>query len=285
MKQAAVLKVCSRPTVPCFSTVQQERMVFEDDLIAAFNTQTTSDDASSAAALNSGINLIQPGSSSSTTAGEIAPPSPSSSTKEGDRAPPAPSTPSHMDQLQSQKKPARDSLVQQAERMVRRNRVQHSPGNPGDNVTVPIFMVDRGRGDPRNLMGVIIDRDDNDMYRIAVRTQVLNGKYSRNQFGLCIHKLLQITDVSTDEKVALRIAVQRQSLCGGQGFVKCNCAGSGGCKSNRCKCFKGPSIYDVHQKITFLTPPPPLSTCVHMGRTSPPCGCPHTADIKYTPLS
>src|SRR6218665_2678062 len=162
--QAAVLKGCSWPTVPCCSTMQQERMVSEDDLIAAFNTQTTSDDASSAAALNSEINLIQPGSSSSTSAGEIAPPSLSSSTTEGDRAPPAPSTPSHMDQLQSQRKRARDSLVQQAERMVKRRRVQHSPGNPGDNVTVPIPMVDRGRGDPRNLMGVIIDRYDNDMY-------------------------------------------------------------------------------------------------------------------------
>src|SRR6218665_4041990 len=198
-------------------------MVSEDDLIAAFKTQMTSDDASSAAALNSGINIIQPGSSSSTTvgeitppgpsssttegdiappdvsiiqpgssssatAGEIAPPSPSSSTTEGDIALPAPSTPSHMDQLQRQRKRARDSLVQQAERMVKRSRVQHAPGNPGDNVTVPIPMVDRGRGDPRNLMGVIIDREDNDMYRIAVRAGVLNGKYSRNQFELCIHK-------------------------------------------------------------------------------------------------
>src|SRR6218665_3368359 len=108
MKQAAVLKVCSRPTVLCFSTMQQERMVSEDDLIDAFNTQTTSDDSSSVVALNSGINIIQPGSSSSTTAGEIEPPSPSSSTTEGDRAPPAPSTPSHMDQLQSQRKRARD---------------------------------------------------------------------------------------------------------------------------------------------------------------------------------
>ena len=68
-------------------------------------------------------------------------------------------------------------------------------------------MVDRVRDDPRNLMGVIIDRDDNNMYRIAVHAGVLNGKYSRNQFGLCIHKLLQIADISTDEEVALRTAV------------------------------------------------------------------------------
>src|SRR6218665_1689536 len=32
--------------------------------------------------------------------------------------------------------------------------------------------------------------------------------------------------------------------------------------------------------------PLPLSTCVHMGRTHPPpCGRPHTVDMKYTPLS
>ena len=32
--------------------------------------------------------------------------------------------------------------------------------------------------------------------------------------------------------------------------------------------------------------PLPLSTCVHMGWTlPPPCGRPHTVDMKYTPLS
>src|SRR6218665_4171555 len=99
MKQAAVLTVCSRPTVLCFSTMQQERMVSENDLIDAFNTQTTSDDASSAVALNSGNNIIQPGSSSSTTAGGIEPPRPSFSTTEGDRAPPAPTTPNPIDKI------------------------------------------------------------------------------------------------------------------------------------------------------------------------------------------
>ena len=141
-------------------------------------------------------------------------------------------------QIKTKRKRACESLVQQAERMVKRNRVVHAPGNPGDNVTVPIPMVDRGRGDPRNIMGLIIDRDDKDMYRIAVRAGVLKGKYSRNQFDLCVQKLLQETDVSKDEEVALRTAVQMESLCGGQGFVKCNCAGTGRCQSNRCKCYK-----------------------------------------------
>jgi len=60
--------------------------------------------------------------------------------------------------------------------MVKRSRVEHVTGHPLDNVTIPTPLVDRGRGDPRNIMGVILDRDDNDMYRIiAVRAGVLKG--------------------------------------------------------------------------------------------------------------
>ena len=46
-------------------------------------------------------------------------------------------------------------------------------------------MVDRGRGDPKTILGVILDRDENDMYRIAVKAGILTTKFSRNQFDLC----------------------------------------------------------------------------------------------------
>jgi len=59
--------------------------------------------------------------------------------------------------------------------MVQRSRVEHIAGNPLDNVTIPIPLVDRGRGDSRSIMGVILDRGDNDMYRIAVRAGVLTA--------------------------------------------------------------------------------------------------------------
>jgi len=109
-------------------------------------------------------------------------------------------------------------------------------GNPGDNVTIPIPMVDRGRGDSRNIMGVILDRDDNDLYRIAaVRGGILKGKYSRNQFDLCTQKLLDFDAVNCTDEIPLRSAVQYESKCGGQGFTKCNCKGKGGCKTNKCK--------------------------------------------------
>jgi hypothetical protein len=142
------------------------------------------------------------------------------------------------DNIKTSRQRARQAMMSQAERMVKRSRVEFVPGNPGDNVTVPVPLVDRGRSDPRNLLGIILDRDENDLYRIAVRAGILKGKYARNQFDLCAQKLLLENDVKNDVEVSLRCAVQAESNCGGQGYVKCNCAGPNRCHSNRCKCFK-----------------------------------------------
>ena len=50
--------------------------------------------------------------------------------------------------------------VSQAERMVKRSRLDlKSACVAGENIAVPIPMVDRGTGDPRNILGVIINRD------------------------------------------------------------------------------------------------------------------------------
>jgi hypothetical protein len=140
--------------------------------------------------------------------------------------------------ISEQRKRAREGQHRQAERMLKRSRVLHAPGEPDDNVTVPVPLVDRGRGDPRNIIGVILERDESDLYRIAVRAGVLQGKYSRNQFDLCAHKLLSKDAIRTDRDVSLRAAVQFESICGGQGFIKCNCSGSGGCTNKKCKCLK-----------------------------------------------
>jgi len=89
-------------------------------------------------------------------------------------------------------------------------------------------MVDRaGRDDPRNILGVILDRDfDNDQYTIAVKAGLLSSRYSRNKFDLCPERLLTLYDVNKENRVSLRTAVNAQSASDGQGFVKCNCNGA-----------------------------------------------------------
>lgn len=81
-----------------------------------------------------------------------------------------------------QHKRARDSQVSQAERMVKQSRVDLKAGEVGNNVAIPIPTVDRGRGDPRNILGVIVDHNENYLYRIAVEDAILKNMYSRNEF-------------------------------------------------------------------------------------------------------
>ena len=61
----------------------------------------------------------------------------------------------------------------------KRSRLDLKAGVAGDNVAVPILIVDRGRGDHRNILGIIIIRDeDKDQYKIAVKADILKGLIS-----------------------------------------------------------------------------------------------------------
>ena len=93
------------------------------------------------------------------------------------------------------------SQMAQAEQMVIRSKVVLGAGQVGNNVAVPIPIVYRGRGDPRNLLGVIVDLDENNMYTINVKAGILKGKFSRNQFDLCPQRLLTDADVDRTRTV------------------------------------------------------------------------------------
>jgi len=74
----------------------------------------------------------------------------------------------------------------QLKQMVKRSRVEMVAGKVGDNVAVSIPLVDRGRGDLRNILGTVLDRNENDLYTICVKGGILKGKHSRNQFDVII---------------------------------------------------------------------------------------------------
>ncbi|GFS14708.1 Krab-a domain-containing protein 2-like protein [Elysia marginata] len=141
-------------------------------------------------------------------------------------------------QINFHREQSRKFQMEQAERMVKRSRIELAPGQKGDNVAIPIPLVDRGCGDPRNILAVILDRSENDNYTLATKHGILKGAYSRNEFKLCPEKLLLMSDVNCTTFVSLREAVVFGSRCGGQGYIKCSCSGSKKCQTNRCKCFK-----------------------------------------------
>ncbi|KAK7102356.1 hypothetical protein V1264_020587 [Littorina saxatilis] len=141
-------------------------------------------------------------------------------------------------EIMSQRQASRECQEKQAERMVKRSRVELCPAEKGDNVAVPIPLVDRGRGDPRNILAVVLDRRDNNTYTLATKHGILKGSYERSGFELCPQKLLDTADLNCDTILSLRETVIRGSQSGGQGYIKCNCAGTKKCRTNRCKCYK-----------------------------------------------
>ena len=99
-------------------------------------------------------------------------------------------------------------------------------------------------------MGFIVDRDEMYLYGIAVKAGILQRKYSRNQFDLRNINLLGGDDVSREKEISLRAAVQNESLCAGQGFLRCNCCGTNKCQTNRSKRFK--ESYNAVADVTIL---------------------------------
>ena len=43
--------------------------------------------------------------------------------------------------------------------IVKRSRHENVAGNPKDNINILVLPADRAKGDPQNLVGVIVDRN------------------------------------------------------------------------------------------------------------------------------
>jgi hypothetical protein len=134
---------------------------------------------------------------------------------------------------------ASESMRRQASRMRSRSEKILTEVAIGDNVLIPIPNVDRGRGDPRNVMAVILSEEEHG-YRLGTKGGVLRGLYTRNQFELSHGKFITNTDVNADTEISLRQAVSNASVCDGQGFIRCGCSASGKkrCYTKRCMCKK-----------------------------------------------
>ena len=111
-------------------------------------------------------------------------------------------------------------------------------GKVGNNVTIPIPIEDRGRGNPKNIIEKNMDIDENDDYTIAVKSGKRIRKCTRNQLDLCTYELYSKKRSDNLCDYILLSAAQKESKSFGQSFSKCNCAGSKLCQTNSCKCFK-----------------------------------------------
>ncbi|KAI6660089.1 KRAB-A domain-containing protein 2-like isoform X1 [Oopsacas minuta] len=104
----------------------------------------------------------------------------------------------------------------------------------GDSVAVPVSQFDRSKGDPPNIIGIVLEFDQSG-YQIGTRTAKIRGRLARNQV-----EFIKFTGLNSehipDEELSIREIVRAQSICGGQGFRRCHCKSN--CLTKRCSCLK-----------------------------------------------
>ncbi|XP_068229601.1 uncharacterized protein [Palaemon carinicauda] len=133
------------------------RLQSEDDLLAVITEETTSNEPPAVEPVTAKPPAVEPVTAEPPAVELVTaePPAVEQVTAE----PPAvkPTSPLSVRQknITSQRKRACEAQLSQTERMVKRSRRIMDRGNIGNNVTIPIPMVDRGRGDPRNIIGMI----------------------------------------------------------------------------------------------------------------------------------
>ena len=126
---------------------------------------------------------------------------------------------------------AYSSMKRQADRMIENTNKRLKTGTIGETVLIPIPDVDRGRGEHRNIKGVIMSEADG-FFKIGTVHGRLNGSYTRNQFLVCSEGFLDISAIP-DAEISLREAAKKSAVGTGQGYFHCGCLK--GCYG-RCKC-------------------------------------------------
>jgi hypothetical protein len=85
--------------------------------------------------------------------------------------------------ISEERQNASESMRRQANRMRNLSERILTEVEVGKNILIPIPMVDRGKGDPRNLQAVVLSREEHG-YKLGTKSGVLRGLYTRNQFEL-----------------------------------------------------------------------------------------------------
>ena len=125
-------------------------------------------------------------------------------------------------------------IEKQAKKMIARSTCTLRPLRIGDSVAVPVSQFDRSKGDPPNIIGLVLEFDQRG-YRIGTRSAKIRGRLARNQIEFIKFTGMKLEDIP-DGELSIREIVRAQSICGGQGFRRCHCKSN--CLTKRCSCLK-----------------------------------------------
>ena len=125
----------------------------------------------------------------------------------------------------------------------------HFEASVGFTVRIPVPEVDRGKGDAKSILAIIIKITEEGFFQLGTRNGRIKQLYSRSQFSVCEQKLIKIEEVP-DVEISLRSVGTAQSLGTGQGFKKCSCKTK--CVNKKCFCFRNNVL--CNSKCHFSNP-------------------------------
>ncbi|XP_043478772.1 SCAN domain-containing protein 3-like [Leptopilina heterotoma] len=122
-------------------------------------------------------------------------------------------------QMCTNKEKALEGLTVQAEEMKEISNKKFSEIAIGTSAKIPIPSVDRGKGDSRSVIGIVMEVSAEGYYKIGTKHGIIRSLYSRNQLSSCDEKFLNLEEVP-NKPVSLRHINGEESLFGLQGFIK-----------------------------------------------------------------
>ncbi|KAJ8885481.1 hypothetical protein PR048_011679 [Dryococelus australis] len=96
--------------------------------------------------------------------------------------------------IETSRKHCERGLQEQAEKMLQTSGKKFPPASTSDNILVSIPDVDRGRLTPRNVLAVIMEEVEPNLFSIGTKHGKLEKLYSRNEFQLTPNKSLEINN-------------------------------------------------------------------------------------------
>ena len=152
------------------------------------------------------------------------------------------------DDIQQGRLAAKRGQEKQIQRMIKQSNKRIKLVDVGQNVLIPIPLVDRRSPfDLQNIPGVILQKVDDGMYQIGTALGILDHLYTSSQFESSLSHFLSPEEVP-DKRVTLRESILHSSF--GRNKLQCNC--TAGCNSNRCKCRRSNRICNskCHKSLT-----------------------------------
>ncbi|KAL4152776.1 hypothetical protein QTP88_000609 [Uroleucon formosanum] len=106
---------------------------------------------------------------------------------------------------------AKENLENQAVKMKTWSDKKLKPAEVGAKLRVLVPDVDKGCGDARNILAVVMKVTVDRYYRLGTKEGLLKFLYSKSQFTICQKNLITIDQVSRENTLALRTITTQQS--------------------------------------------------------------------------